>query len=303
MKFIGFYAKISIFPPLGRIGLCRAGTFKSKPHYNKCMHDRVSCTYEVYLLAFMAITPYSRIANDASSAVELEALRDKDNKNGKEPKANTNNVARSSRHPFPWQTASALISIVLLTAAAVGVLLASNNSPISRWKVRNVAIQPQVWLSVLATITDGLTMFALAKAAETTYWRAAARGTTLRSMYDLYESHSFAGALTNLVRLRGDKLAVATLLCLVSALRGPLFQRASVVVGSSTRRTEGVQSVRVAQLIPPNFLYQNGTRTSTLYDGVYDAYIERAAIRVDVDEGQCGDVCYGKVKVGSLLLF
>jgi hypothetical protein len=160
-----------------------------------------------------------------------------------------------------------------------------------------VNIQPQVWLSVLTTIMDGVAMFALADAAAITYWRVAARGTTLRNMYDLYESQSFLGAIKNLVHLRVNRLAVVSILCLVSALRGPLFQRASVVMSNVTRYTSGMQELHVAQLIPPGFIYPNGTFTSPYYDNVYKGYIERAPLYVHVDEAQCGDVCIGTVKV------
>ncbi|KAF2184724.1 hypothetical protein K469DRAFT_739323 [Zopfia rhizophila CBS 207.26] len=243
--------------------------------------------------------PYSRIDSrdatlraEAGDAVELTSMETADD--------TKNNAIYQRLDPpkphFPWPGVAALISIVLLTVAAVGVLLASSGSPIDRWQVRNVNVQPQVWLSVLTTIMDGVTMFALMDAAAITYWQAAAHGTTLRKMYDLYESHTFLGALNNVIRLRVNKVAVASILCLVSALRGPLFQRASLVMSNVTRDTSGEQELRVAQLIPPGFIYPNGTQTSTSYDVVYDAYIERAPIHMEIDYGECGDVCDGKVK-------
>jgi hypothetical protein len=60
-------------------------------------------------------------------------------------------------------------------------------------------------------------------------------------MYDLYESQSILGAFKNLFRRRGDKLAVVSLLCLVSALRGPLFQRTSIIDSNALRTTTGKQ--------------------------------------------------------------
>ncbi|KAH5581680.1 hypothetical protein HBI24_130090 [Parastagonospora nodorum] len=198
----------------------------------------------------------------------------------------------------PLQGPAALLSIALLTGAAVGVLLASRGSPIERWKLKNVNIQPQVWLSILSAIMDGLTMFALAKAAEITFWRRAARGTTLRSMYNLYEFQSILGALKNILCLRGDKLAAVSVLCLVSALRGPLFQRASMIDGNAMLNTTGSLGIKVAQLVPPNFLFQGSIGDRLLFDGVYDAYVERApiSIRVTGNEEACGDHCEGKVK-------
>jgi hypothetical protein len=235
--------------------------------------------------------------SNTSTDVELQSLHDK-----KTP----DEVRRNAKfiHPtfqpasFPLQGPVALLAIVLLTGAAGGVLLASRGSPTERWGVQNLQIQPQVWLSVLSTIMDGLTMFAFAKAAQMMYWRAATRGTTLREMYDLYESQSILGALKNLFHLRGDGLAVVSVLCLVSALRGPLFQRASTVDGATLQHVVGKQELEVAQLIPPNFFFQ-GISNPVLFDRVSNDYLERAPIlkNITYDEKECGDSCEGKVKV------
>ncbi|KAF1979695.1 hypothetical protein BU23DRAFT_636905 [Bimuria novae-zelandiae CBS 107.79] len=117
-------------------------------------------------------------------------------------------------------------------------------------------------------------------------------------MYDLYESQSILGALKNLFRLRGDGLSVVSVLCLVSALRGPLFQRASMVDGNAVRHIVGKQELQVAQLIPPNFLFQGSVGNPLLFDGAYNAYVERAPIRINItnNEKECGDKCEGKVK-------
>lgn len=135
-----------------------------------------------------------------------------------------------------------------------------------------------------------------------TYWRTAARGTTLRKMYDLYESQSILGALKNLFRLRGDRLAVVSVLCLVSALRGPLFQRASTVDGNTIRHTVGKQELKVAQLIPPNFLFQGSVGNPLLFDRAYNAYVERTPIlNITSNEKECGNRCEGKVKVRAMV--
>lgn len=41
-------------------------------------------------------------------------------------------------------------------------------------------IQPQVWVSVLSTIMDALTVLALAEGTTIYFWRQAGRGTTVR---------------------------------------------------------------------------------------------------------------------------
>jgi hypothetical protein len=243
-------------------------------------------------------------ASNTSTDVELRLLNDEKTPDG---------VIRNTEfiHPtfqptlFPLQGPVALLAIVLLTGAAVGVLLASRDSPTEQWRVQNLQIQPQVWLSVLSTIMDALTMFAAAKAAEVTYWRTAIRGTTLRKMYDLYESQSILGALKNLFRLRADGLAIVSVFCLVSALRGPLFQRASMVDSNAVQDIVGKQELKVAQLIPPNFLFPgaSGAGNPLLFDRVYDAYLQRAPIHINItnNEKECGDRCEGKVKVRAMV--
>jgi hypothetical protein len=237
-------------------------------------------------------------AQASNTDVELRSLH---NKKTQDEVKHSTKVTRPTFEPasLPLQGPAALLAIILLTGAAVGVLLASRGSPIERWRVQNVQIQPQVWLSVLSTIMDGLTMFAVAKAAELTYWRTAAHGTTLRKMYDLYESQAILGALKNLFCLRGDGLAVVSVLCLVSALRGPLFQRASMVDGNAVRHIVGQQELKIAQLVPPNFLFQGSIGNPMLFDGAYNAYVERAPIFINItdNEKNCGDRCEGKVKV------
>lgn len=73
-------------------------------------------------------------------------------------------------------------------------------------------------------------------------------------MHNLYELQSVLEALKNLFWLCGDGLAVVSVLCLVSALRGPLFQRASMVDGNAVRRTVGKHELKIAQLIPPEIV-------------------------------------------------
>ena len=237
-------------------------------------------------------------ASNTSTHVELRSLHDERTSDEAERKTEiTHSTARQTS--LPLQGPAALLAIVILTDLAVGVLLVRRGSPIERWRVENVKVQPQVWLSVLSTIMDGLTMFAAAKAAEMIYWRTASRGTTLRQMYDLYESQAILGALKNIFRLRGNQVVAVFVIYLLSALRGPLFQRASMVDSNSVHHIVGKQELKVAQLIPPNYLYQNGVGDRMLFDSVYIAYTERAPIHVNTTNKQteCGDSCEGKVKV------
>jgi Protein of unknown function (DUF3176) len=108
-----------------------------------------------------------------------------------------------------------------VTAAAAGLVATSHNSPVEHWKVQGVSIQPQVWLSVLTTLMDGLAMFALAEGVTMLFWRVAGQGSTVRSDFNIghsqknplndeklqnlhyiYESHYILGSLKQLGRGR-----------------------------------------------------------------------------------------------------
>lgn len=231
-----------------------------------------------------------RRTSDAVELRRMEAMSEDEDRES--------TVALMSLKPnFPWTGVAALFSIFLLTVASVGVLVASRGSPIDQWRIRNFNIQPQVWLSVLATIMNAVTVFALSDAATKTFWRTASRGTTLRSMNDLYESHFILGALTNLAHLRINKVAVVSILCALSALRGPLFQRASVVQSNVIQRISGQQNLTVAQVIPPFFRYANDTLSTTGFDVAWDAYLVREPIRISTSYQNCGDTCSGEVNV------
>lgn len=95
-----------------------------------------------------------------------------------------------------------------MTAAALGVLVASNRSPVDRWKVRKTTIQPQVWLSVLTTIMDGLMGFLLVDGGTAYFWRQTLHGIKLRDLHDYYLSLSIPGAMRNLFRNRYNPIGL-----------------------------------------------------------------------------------------------
>ena len=74
-----------------------------------------------------------------------------------------------------------------VTGAAVAVLAVSNGSPVRDWQVRGVTIQPQVWLSVLATLMDSLVLYALVKGATITFWKRSMYGAKVSWFHQLTE--------------------------------------------------------------------------------------------------------------------
>ncbi|PSN65887.1 hypothetical protein BS50DRAFT_677221 [Corynespora cassiicola Philippines] len=200
------------------------------------------------------------------------------------------------RSLFPWAGILALLSIVFLTGASAVILLASNHSPLTKWKWGKVDIEPQVWLSILSTLMDGLTMFAFANGVAILYWRAVSRGTTLRTMWELYESQAFFGAIHSLIRRSPNYVGIAALLCTISALRGPLFQHASSVDGEFSRHSSATHDIRVAQVLPPSYLYPHHFVTKSSCDFVYDLHVARMPIYIEEDTCKHNCVSTGKVK-------
>lgn len=76
-----------------------------------------------------------------------------------------------------------------------------------------------------------------------------------------------------------------------------------MVDGNALRHTAGQQELKLAQLIPPNYLFQGSLGNPLLFDGAYNAYIERAPILINITDNakECGDKCEGKVKVRATI--
>lgn len=74
-----------------------------------------------------------------------------------------------------------------VTGAAAAVLAVSNGSAVRDWQIRGVTIQPQVWLSVLATLMDSLVLYALFKGATITFWKRSMYGTKVSRFHLLTE--------------------------------------------------------------------------------------------------------------------
>jgi Protein of unknown function (DUF3176) len=135
--------------------------------------------------------------------------------------------------------------ISAVTGAAAAVLAVSNGSPVRGWQVRGVTIQPQVWLSVLATLMDSLVIYALIQGAAITFWKRSIYGTKvvdfhqstdlfdpgwiasehfilaitmtgdllmsagkLRNLHNYFESTGFVGALNGVIQGRFSTTAV-----------------------------------------------------------------------------------------------
>lgn len=126
---------------------------------------------------------------------------------------------------LPLLSLSALLISILGVAASVGILVASNGQPISKWK-----FQPTVYLSIASTITNIALHFAFTEGVTTAWWRKALKPDT--QLGDLHRSWNFGNSLWGAVTSfrRFNLIALACILLSIVPINGPLLQRASTVV-------------------------------------------------------------------------
>lgn len=111
-----------------------------------------------------------------------------------------------------------------MTGASAGIVALSHDSPIDKWRVGSIEVQPQVWLAVFSTIINALLGFALTMGVNIHFWKRAGRGMTvsrrllffllsealwdeiddysgskLRELHDIYESTAILGAAKTLL--------------------------------------------------------------------------------------------------------
>ncbi|KAF2454217.1 hypothetical protein BDY21DRAFT_107255 [Lineolata rhizophorae] len=197
---------------------------------------------------------------------------------------------------FPWQGISSLVAVIILTGGAAAVLAASNESALSKWEVGKLPVQPQVWVSLLSTIMDALLVFALAEGVSCSFWRKAETGVTLFELYEYFESSAVIGAIARLFRGRLNIVAISCLLAALSALRGPLLQRASFVDEHATFPTKGELEIRMAQVLPLPYYYPSGPAVTygRHFEGVLKDFLQQDP--TPLTYGECGDECDTRVK-------
>ncbi|KAF3484459.1 uncharacterized protein GIQ15_03783 [Arthroderma uncinatum] len=161
---------------------------------------------------------------------------------------------------LPWLSLGALLVSILGGGASVGILVASNGQPISKWKY-----QPTVYLSIAYTITNIALQFAFTEGVTTAWWRKALKPDT--QLGDLHRSWAFGnsvwGAITSFRRF--NVIALACILIAMVPINGPLLQRASTVVVASVVSNARLNlSVATHLDIPTGYLSGRGYAVSMI---------------------------------------
>ena len=125
---------------------------------------------------------------------------------------------------FPWLGAGCLLAAILISVAAILVLVFSNKkAEVSQWPKR---LAPNVVLSVLNSAASVCIAIAVAQGVAISWWRKALRGATI---HDLHNTWSFGSSLSSIfLNLKYFNLAaLAALVTKLTIIDGVLFQRAT----------------------------------------------------------------------------
>lgn len=95
---------------------------------------------------------------------------------------------------FPYTGFGALLGVVICSAAAVGVVYASNGKAKSEWKLKAA---PNVLLSIFNSLSGILVTMAVGQGIAISWWRRAMKGTTVEN---LHHSWSFSSSIAAIVK-------------------------------------------------------------------------------------------------------
>ncbi|KAF2269829.1 hypothetical protein CC78DRAFT_240507 [Lojkania enalia] len=200
---------------------------------------------------------------------------------------------------FPWHGFGALFAVVLLTGVSAGILLASDGSTLEYWRVGRDNTQPPVYISFLEMIINMLIFAALAEGVVLYFWRSLIRRSTLSNVHDIYDSAFLWGALTRIVRLHFNTVAIACLIATLSTARGPVLQRALTISETHISNSTKTMDLRIA----PSPLVQyfqsseddprsQGGITSALSKVLRDLK-SGSTLGLNQTISECGDYCTG----------
>ncbi|KAM7186397.1 hypothetical protein V8F20_011398 [Naviculisporaceae sp. PSN 640] len=156
---------------------------------------------------------------------------------------------------FPWVVLVSLGCVIACAAAAVGIVVASNNQTVESW-----AIQPAVLLAILSSIINLAVISALTPGLEVRFWLRAGRGTTLAQLHHIWNARGMG--ILGAIRAGSESRKVAivsAVIYIIQFANGPLLQRSTFEVGRSS--TSIIQlSLDIAPNIIPGTL---NTRVGT----------------------------------------
>lgn len=131
--------------------------------------------------------------------------------------------------------------------AALGILVGSQNSPVSTW-----AGEPSIYLAICTAVANQAMRYATIQGVAIAWWLRASRGSTIARLHaDHRSGTSIRGALVS-----GRHMGLLGLACIFStlvAIDGPLLQKASKVVPASIVGQTIALKINMAEELPNGF--------------------------------------------------
>lgn len=148
---------------------------------------------------------------------------------------------------LPWLGFGALLGVLAGIAAAITILVLSDEQPVKSWN-----LQPTVCLAIVTAITNILLHFALTEGVNVAWWKRATDENT--EVADLHRYWSYGNSL--LAAMTSGRhinmVAVACMFVAIGPVNGPLLQRASRVTVARFQQTSNVR-INIAQELPNGY--------------------------------------------------
>ena len=148
---------------------------------------------------------------------------------------------------LPWLGFGALLGVLAGIAAAVAILVKSDQQPVKSW-----SLQPTVCLAIVTAITNILLHFALTEGVNVAWWKRATDENT--EVADLHRYWSYGNSL--LAAMTSGRhinmVAVACMFVAIGPVNGPLLQRASRVTVARFQQSTNVQ-INIAHELPNGY--------------------------------------------------
>lgn len=189
---------------------------------------------------------------------------------------------------LPWLAMLSLVGFGICCGALAGILASSDGHEVDTWPRPGIKVSVSVALALFANFASLCLSVALAKAYAVAWWQKALDGTSLqRLQFDLSVQTSLATIFTSPTV---DLFSMAAILAMgIGVIDGPLNQRASTVVLTTTAPTPTNITILISNGTLPSNFSQYYTNTSTggrstlltpLFSSVNREYFKRTAIQV-----------------------
>ena len=148
---------------------------------------------------------------------------------------------------LPWLGFGALLGVLVGIAAAIAILVKSDQQPVKSW-----SLQPTVCLAIVTAITNILLHFALTEGVNVAWWKRATDENI--EVADLHRYWSYGNSLLAAITSGRhiNTVAVACMFVAIGPVNGPLLQRASRVSVARFQQTTNVR-INIAQELPDGY--------------------------------------------------